>query len=146
LVAVVFSGKRSCGAFRMDLPASANTRDHRAVGMWLATNLGRLPGPAGARVDGVAIVVYTDETFAERHGTPQLELWRALEPKLRRAAIAIKEAACVAADGWASYLHPRRPREGHPLAEITESSTALEAAYHAGATPDISGWSELPPT
>jgi hypothetical protein len=146
IVAVAFSGKRSCGAFRMDLPPNARTRDLRAVGTWLATNLGRLPGRAGFPVDGVAIVVYTDGTFAERHGIPHLELWRAIEQKLRRAGVAIKEAACVAADGWASYLDPGRPRGGHPLTEITESSTALEAAYHSDIIPDVSAWSQLPPT
>jgi hypothetical protein len=146
IVAVLFRGKRSCGAIRMDMPPSGRTSSYRAVGSWLATNLGRLPGRAGARVDGVAIVVYTDETFAERQGTPHLELWRAIEPKLRRAGVTIKEAACVAADAWASYLDPGRPRAGRPLAEITESSAALEAAFHSGVLPDVSGWSELPPT
>src|SRR5690606_28945033 len=89
---------------------------------------------------------YTDETFAARQGTPHLELWRAIEPKLRHAGVTIKEAACVAADGWASYLDPGRPRGGRPLAESTESSAALEAAFNSGAIPDVSGWSQLPPT
>ena len=146
IVAVLFRGKRSCGAIRMDLPPSDRTSSFRAVGSWLATNLGRLPGRAGARVDGVAIVIYTDETFAARQGTPHLELWRAIQPKLRRAGITVKEAACVAADGWASYLDPGRPRAGRPLTEITESSAALEAAFHSDAIPDVSGWSQLPPT
>jgi hypothetical protein len=146
IVAVPFVGKRSHGAFRMDLPQGSRTSDLRAVGTWLARNLGRLPGRAGAPVDGVAIVIYTDEAFATRQGTPHLELWRAIQPALRRAGITIKEAACVALDGWASYLDPRRPRRGHALTEITESRAALEAAFHSGAIPDVTGWSELPPT
>jgi hypothetical protein len=144
VVVIPFVGKRSSGAFRMDLPTSTRTSDLRAIGAWIVTTLGELPSASGAPVDGVAVVIYTDASFAERHGTPHLELWRAIESKLRRSGLALKEAGCVASDGWASYLDPRRPWQGHPLSEITESRAALEAAFHVDRIPDVSGWGALP--
>lgn len=144
IVVIPFVGKRTHGAFRMDLPVSSSTRDFRTIGTWIADTLGGLLRVTGAPIDGVAVVVYTDASFAERRGIPHLELWRAIEPKLRRAGLVIKDAACVASDGWASYVDPRRPQGGHPLSEITESRAALEAAFHSDRIPDVSDWRTLP--
>jgi hypothetical protein len=139
IVVIPFVGKRSHGAMRMDLPQKDDAASRRAIATSIPRLLGQLPD-----VDGAAVVVYTDETFADRHGTPRLELWREIEKKLRRSGLALKEACCVAPDGWASYLDPHRPPEGLPLAEITESRTALEAAFHSDRIRDISAWNELP--
>ncbi len=145
VVVLPFVGKRSRGAFRMDLPRSTRRSDLGAIGSWIVTTLGKLPEVTGVDVDGVAIVVYTDASFAEQNGIPHLEVWRAIASKLRRSGFALKEAGCIASDGWASYLDTQRPREGRPLSEITESRGALEAAFQVGIVPDASGWGELPP-
>lgn len=139
VVVIPFSGKRSRGAMRMDLPSAATTTAFRALAQTIIGMLRRLPD-----CTGLALVVYTDDTFASRHGTPHLELWRALAPKLRRTGLQLKEAACVASDGWASYLDPARPVGGRPLSEITESRMALEAAFVSDDIRDIASWNELP--
>lgn len=139
VVVIPFTGKRSRGAMRVDLPSASTTSAFRALAQTIIGMLRRLPD-----CTGLALVVYTDDTFAARHGTPHLELWRALAPKLRRTGLELKEAACVASDGWASYLDPARPVGGHPLSEITESRMALEAAFVADDIRDIASWNELP--
>jgi len=139
LVVIPFSGKRGAGGFRFDLPDDHRTATLTAVAKAIPEFVRRLPGS-----DGVAVIVYTDGTFAERRGTPHLNLWRAIHPRLRRSGLSIKEAAVVAADGWASYLDPGRPLEGHPLSAIAESHMALEAAYHVDRIADLDAWGALP--
>ena len=139
VVVVPFAGKQGRGAFRFDLPIDDRTATTAALAKSIPEFVRRMPG-----TDGVAVIVYTDGTFAERRGTPHLELWRAIRPRLRKAGFAVKEAAVVAADGWASYLDPGRPLGGRPLDEITGSRMALEAAYHVDRIADLDAWSSLP--
>jgi len=139
IVVIPFVGKHSHGAMRMDLPKEDDNASHRAIAAAIPGLLRQIPG-----VDGTAVVIYTDETFADRHGTPWGELWREIEKRLRRTGLALKEACCVAPDGWASYLDPRRPPQGRPLAEITESRMALEVAFRSDRIPEIGIWNELP--
>ncbi len=139
VVVVPFTGKRGRGAFRFDLPVDGCTATTTTLAKSIPEFVRRMPGS-----DGVAVIIYTDSTFAERRGTPHLELWRAIRPRLRKAGLAVKEAAVVAADGWASYLDPGRPVGGRPLDEITGSRIALEAAYHVDRIPDLEAWSSLP--
>ena len=139
IVVIPFAGSRTHGAMRMDLPPRETASVARAIGDAIPRLVAQLPG-----VDGLALVIYTDATFAERHGTPHLELWRGMQRRILRSGLVLREACCVAADGWVSYLEPRRPVDGHPLSEITGTRMALEAAFHAGALPDITAWSTLP--
>jgi len=139
VVVIPFVGKRSRGAMRMDLPPSSTAAGIRAVAQTITGMLRRMPD-----CTGLAVIIYTDETFASRGGIPHLDLWRALAPKLRRTGMQLKEAACVAPDGWASYLDPARPVGGRPLSEITESRMALEAVFVSDELRDIASWNELP--
>ena len=140
VVVALFVGTRSYGALRIDLPARQRDSDFRALGDAIVDLASQMPD-----IDGVAPVVYTDDTFASAHGIPHLELWLGIEKRIRRSGLRIVDACCVAADGWASYLDRDRPQEGRPLALIRESSMALEAAFHAGPIPDLTELSVLPP-
>ncbi len=139
IVVIPFTGKRSRGAMRMDLPRASTTSSFRAIAQTIIDLLQQMPD-----CDELAYVVYTDDSFASRRGIPHLDLWRALAPRLRRTGMQLKEAACVASDGWASYLDPGRPVGGHPLSEIIESRMALEAAFVSDEIHDIASWNELP--
>jgi len=139
IVVIPFAGSRTHGAMRMDLPPRATASVARAIGDAIPRLVAQLPG-----ADGLAVVIYTDATFADHHGTPHLELWRGMQRRIVRSGLVLREACCVAADGWVSYLEPRRPVDGHPLSEITDTRMALEAAFHAGELPDITAWSTLP--
>ena len=139
IIVIPFVGKRSRPALRLDLPRDEKPATARAIGDGLVRLATELSG-----ADGIAVVIYTDQTFAAQHGTPHLLLWRGIRSRIHRADLALKEACCVAADGWVSYLEARRPSAGHPLTLITESSMALEANYLADGIPDVSSWKTLP--
>jgi hypothetical protein len=140
IVVIPFVGKRSRSALRIDLPEKETTSVARDVGGTLVRSAKQLAG-----ADGIAVVIYTDASFAKQHGTPHLQLWRGMKQRIERSGLDLKAACCVASDGWASYLDSPRPVGGHPLAEITESRTALEAKFLADELPDVTGWAELPP-
>jgi hypothetical protein len=114
LVLVPFSGTRTSGAMRMDLPAG-NTDP--AVLPELAESLvgmfARVPA------DRVAVVVYTDDAFRDGHGRiARTALVEALLRCARAEAYEIVDALCVASDGWGSYVEPDAPYAPRPLAQI----------------------------
>lgn len=111
LVLVVFHGSRTMGALRLDLPGPDAHQD--LAGHAIGT-VCRLDG-----ADGVVPVVYADEPFAEA-----LDRARTLLDDLlttgRRAGLTVKDALCVAADGYGSLLDPELPRAGRPLSDLPE--------------------------
>ncbi|MCC6856639.1 MAG: DUF4192 family protein [Microbacteriaceae bacterium] len=131
IVLAAFSGKQSYAAFRVDLPQRKRTADYRAVATWIIGTLSNMRG-----VDGVAMVIYTDETFAANHGVPWLELSRTLGEKMHQQGFHIPGFLCVAADGWANFYDRDYPREGHPLADIPIDHTVTSLA-ELGALPDV---------
>lgn len=120
LVVALFRGTRTEAAFRIDLPARRRTADYRALAEFVIDTAHRIPG-----VDGVAPVVYTDETFAERHGVPWAELAQDLERRIERAGLRLVQLLCVAGDGWGSYGDPR-PVERRESVEIDLSPLASD--------------------
>jgi hypothetical protein len=118
VVCVAFRGSRTGEAFRLDLPP-ARRSNQRAV---TSTVIGMLSRMAG--VTGAAVVVYTDESFDEEHGIPQLDIGRMLTGRVHGSGFHLHEALCVASDGWAGYFERDYPREGHPLSDIDESDFA----------------------
>ncbi|MFT4123909.1 MAG: DUF4192 family protein [Microbacteriaceae bacterium] len=139
MVVVPFVGTRSNAAARFDLP-----RERRADQQRLASvALGLLSRMAG--VDGAAIVVYTDETFAEARGIPQLSLARIVRERLQRGGFGIVDIVCIAGDGWGSYLDRTLPREGRPLAELEPGDSLIGLHVRAGdPVPDASAVGALP--
>ena len=140
VVLVAFEGKLTCGAFRVDLPDRDRTADHRACISGVLAIVTRL-----RRATGVIPVIYTERSFEGSQGIPHLEFGRALMKRLHDSGFSVRDAFCVAADGWASYLDPDYPREGHPLAEI-ETSPAGPSARAAFGRPigDVSEIGTLP--
>jgi len=116
LICVFFSGKRTQGALRVDLPRRRRLADYKTITSNIAASLNRLP-----HVDGVAIAIYTNASFEAEKGIPFFDFHRHVTSKLADAGFAIKASLCVAADGWGSYFDRDCPQTGRPLAEVTPS-------------------------
>ncbi|TAM67608.1 MAG: DUF4192 family protein [Microbacteriaceae bacterium] len=118
LVLIAFNGKRTCGAYRVDLPDPASDSSYRRMATTLIGMLCKV-----READGVILVIYTDDRFDECGGIPRETFAMIVLGRARTAGFAVKDALCVAADGWGSYFddtdaaaQPRR------LAMIDESS------------------------
>ena len=144
LVFVAFRGNRTCGAMRFDLPApdpaasdaaapaSATTRSSRVDERIATTLVGMLSKLSG--VDAVVPVVYTGATFAAGPGIPRSAFIGSVVARLRFSGFTVRDALCVAADGWGSYLDPDCPARGRPLADV-ESSRILDGVPPADLGP-----------
>lgn len=134
LVLIPFSGVRSLGAMRVDLPTEPDTRDAAA-----ATFIGmvcRIPS-----ADAFAAVVYSDDPFAD--GTmPEDALVQGILRSADACGLRVTDALCVAVDAWGSYLDRARPAGGRPL----QSLAAVPADAAAVPAPSGDQWSgaELP--
>ena len=131
IVFIAFRGRRTCGAMRFDLPEhvappvararSAGADDterkfHRRVATTLVGTLSKLPG-----VDAMVPVVYTGEAFADAGRAPLAAFVRQVTERLEFSGFLVRDALCVAADGWGSYLDPDCPPGGRPLDAIARS-------------------------
>jgi hypothetical protein len=140
VVCVPFIGRRTAEPImRVDLPERRRESDFRNLAGYLIGVLSRLRA-----VDRVAIVVYTDLAFEAERGIPHLDLGRALEKAIRRAGFDIVESACIAIDGWGSYLERTHQREGRPLAEIAGSPVGARADVAAGARRSVAAHAAIP--
>ncbi|MET0956007.1 MAG: DUF4192 family protein [Cryobacterium sp.] len=131
LVLVAFRGNRTCGALRFNLPRDgAGASELRRIAGTLLGTLCKIPG-----VDALVPVVYTDQEIGDgQDGTtadlPQGAFLRAIQARAGESGFLVRDALCVAADGWASYLDLGlgRLRPGravrHPLSDIAASSVA----------------------
>ncbi|MET3769992.1 hypothetical protein ABIB15_002696 [Marisediminicola sp. UYEF4] len=117
IIIVAFRGNRTCAAMRFNVPDAD-------AGAGYSTVAGRLIGilckVRGA--DAVVPVVYTDDRFADCRGIPHAGFVRAVVDRARTAGFLVRDALCVAEDGWGSYLDQDCPRDGRPLAAIESSS------------------------
>lgn len=117
IVFVAFRGNRTCGAIRFDLPhsdASARQAANTMIGVLCKLS----------RVDAVVPIAYTDDRFAGQAGIPHADFLRAVVQRAERSGFLVRDALCVAADGWGSYLDGDCPAEGRPLGEIAASGIA----------------------
>lgn len=129
LVLVAFRGNRTCGALRFNLPAGqAGSPEFRRIAGTLLGTLCKIPG-----VDALVPVVYTDQSIGADAVTaadlPQGAFLAAIRHRAAQAGFLVRDALCVAHDGWASYLEADEPvlgrRNGslrHPLNDIARSS------------------------
>ncbi|QBE48209.1 DUF4192 family protein [Leucobacter triazinivorans] len=140
---VFFSGSRAGRAMRIDLPASDDPGD--SVGLIeLICDAVRDLGATEGTPSAPAIVVSSEQTFAETGGPPWRGLAERLERRLRGVGLAPRELCCIAPDGWVSYLDPAPPRRGRPLGEIAESPIALEARLRGDTQPALSDLGAIP--
>ena len=132
LVLVAFRGNRTCGALRFNLPSpDAGPQELRRIAGALLGTLCKIPG-----VDALVPVTYTDQSIGDDPATdvadlPQGAFLRAILTRAGQAGFLVRDALCVAADGWASYLdaappggRPGRQSLRHPLSEIADSSVS----------------------
>ena len=91
LVLVAFAGKRSGSAMRFDLPATADPERLDALAGHLVGMLCRVEG-----VDGFVPVVYTDAGYEDA----AVEVVAFLAVHAKSAGLQVKDALCVASDGW----------------------------------------------
>jgi len=94
LVVIPFSGKRTAGGLRVDLPARSS--DLRPLTTYVASILGRLRA-----VDGVVVIVYWSSASDL---LPHRDLIEVVLRRLSRDGLAIKDAFCVAGQDWAPYI------------------------------------------
>lgn len=139
VVLVLFEGTRARQAVRFALPPAHIPHEDSGVRASVLALLGRLPA-----VTGVALVVYTDETFASQHGTPRALFATWLTRQIERSGFTIVDACVVAADGWASYREHPRTVTGRPLAELV-THPGLGADSLEQPVTDISELGTLPP-
>jgi hypothetical protein len=136
LVLIPFSGSRSIGAMRFDLPGEAEAEE---IDRLAATFLGmvcRLP-----EADAVAAVTYTDERF-DAGGMPHRDLIGALEIRADACGVRMTDALCVAADAWGSHFDPHCPEGGRTLDELADEPRGAEhLSVSAG---DQAAGAELP--
>ena len=140
VVFVAFRGNRTCGAMRFDLPAENEYRAHAPIATTLVGTLSKIPG-----VDAVVPVVYTDESFAATPGVPPARFVRTVVARFEFSGFVVRDALCVAADGWGSYFDDKCPPGGRPLAKITASSVGdaipVDERHPLG---DLDEWARLP--
>jgi hypothetical protein len=146
IVFVAFHGRRTCGAMRFDLPDvvdggadDAGSTFYKRVATTLVGMLSKLPG-----VESVVPVVYTADPFGE-NGPPRASFVRAVIARFEFSGFDVRDALCVAADGWGSYLDEKCPPRGRPLDDIAGSPVFDGLAEHErrplGA---IDQWAALP--
>lgn len=137
VVCITFRGRRTAEAFRLDLPPERRANQRATVAAAIGM-LSRIPG-----IDGVTFVIYTDETFAEKHGIPQYEFGNLLAERVHGSGFHLPDALCVAADGWAGYFDKAYPREGRPLSAIDDSELSHRTS-HVEVLDDVADFALLP--
>ncbi|HSP53517.1 MAG TPA: DUF4192 domain-containing protein [Cryobacterium sp.] len=117
LVLVAFRGNRTCGAMRFNLPEpTAPEKVLKRIATTLVGTLCKIPD-----VDALVPVVYSDEPIAAVAGLPQERFVEVLCARARLSGFLLRDALCVAPDGWGSYFDPDCPAAGHPLSAIAAS-------------------------
>jgi hypothetical protein len=128
VVIVAFRGNRTCGALRFNLPpGAAGDQELRRIAGTLLGILCRISG-----VDALVPVVYTGERIGESvvaaEDLPQGAFIAAIRHRAGQSGFLLRDALCVAADGWASYLEADAPAGSgagrvlrRPLSAIAES-------------------------
>lgn len=120
IVCVAFSGTRSAGVLRHDLPR--RPRDRAAVVSAIIGTLCRMTG-----VDAVVAIAYSDRRYTERGGPPERALLSLIARRAEEAGFVVRDVLCRARDAWGSLLDPATPPTGHPLDVIDESALAAAA-------------------
>lgn len=129
LVFLTMSDKRVGATLRLDLPsATTDPLDYAAtVRDYLE---------ADVSADGVLMVLYTDQDWAEPDAPPHAELVHCLDLVLDAAGLTLIDGWLVSAGYWRDYFCDDRaccPLPGHPLERITDSILNTELVYQGSA-------------
>ena len=109
VVVIPFSGARTLGSIRFDIPPESD------VDATSATMIGMVCRLDSA--DALAAVIYTESRCAGA-GLPRRELAQGILKRADASGLRVVDALCVAADGWGSYLDEQCPRDGRTLAAL----------------------------
>ena len=140
IVLVAFRGKRTRGCLRFNLPGSASATVVRRIVSTMIGVFCKLQD-----VDSIVPVVYTDDRFADTIGAPHEAFMRAVIQRAERSGFTVRDALCVAADGWGSYLDEHTPAGGNPLSDIAESALPAEIPEEHRISPGaVAEGAELP--
>lgn len=126
LALVLFRGNRTAGVMRYDLPEPDAVEAMASTTIGLACKVDR--------IDGIAIVVYTDAPFRAEPSGPDAgpiawhELVAALEKRAHLCGLRVVEALCVADDAWGSY----EEGEARPITEVHEREVGLPLPVPSG--------------
>ncbi|KZE94201.1 hypothetical protein AVP42_01197 [Agromyces sp. NDB4Y10] len=137
VLCVAFSGNRTGGVLRHDLPADPESAD--ALVSTMVGTMCRL-----AEADAVVPIVYTDREFAEDGGMPHRDLLEAIVRRAEEAGFLVRDALCVAADAWGSLLDDDLPSGGRELSLVAESALAARAEEHGPVADSPSTLARLP--
>jgi hypothetical protein len=144
IVLVAFSGNRTRGALRFDLPKTDAALACKRIATTMIGMLCKLP-----EVDALVPVVFTDDRFADP--VPYRPFIEVLLRRAKLAGFLVRDALCVASDGWGDYLDDDTPPTGHPLDEISASdigeripSDAREALGALGSLGDVTDGAVIP--
>lgn len=118
VVAVPFTGRRTMGLMRLDLPGAGRAGE-RAFAATLVGLLCRIEGATAA-----AIVIYADEATRD---APRRPLVRAIEQRMDAAGLPVHDALWVGARRWGRYGDPS---VGGARAEV------MTGAYEGGLADD----------
>jgi len=143
IAVIPFAGTRTFGLMRIDLPpADVGDDVHDRVASLALGAMSRIDW-----CDGVMFVVYADGTFPAAF-TGHEHLVARLDERFEEAGFVVKDAFCVAADGWASWYEAEPPFDGHDLDEIARSDLGAAAARASAQTEPVPHDQEgaLPPT
>lgn len=113
LVLVPFQDTRTSGVMRFDLPGPAAAGEIDRIAATVVGLVCRV-----ADVDGLMVVVYTDDPIDGGDDLAQGALVDAVLDRADACGLRVTDALCVAADGWGSYLDPDVPPGGYPLTEL----------------------------
>ena len=109
LVMMMFDGRRTCGAIRIDIPTVDSTAILKRFANVALGTVTRVPG-----VIALVPVIFTDESFGDDSFIPHTELMEILQRR-----IATWDSKCA-------KLSARRPTAGHP----TSTRAARAVAGH----------------
>ncbi|KIP53820.1 DUF4192 family protein [Leucobacter komagatae] len=114
---VLFDGKRTLGAARIDLPPLEQLeRPGDEIEHWL-----RQVAEIALKSDAVAVVVNTDAQLSKQPvSSPHGTLTGVLADVLHAAGASVRDALAVGSDGWASFVGTNFPQL-HSLDEIQQS-------------------------
>ena len=120
VVFVLFDGKRTCGALRLDLPTDTSPVTFKRFANFALGTVAKVRGVAA-----IAPMIFTEATFGDDSRIPHTELMDVLRRRIRHMGFEVRDALCLAGDGWASYLAPSIPKGGQALEELHEAMAAF---------------------
>lgn len=127
-VCIPFHGNRTIGVLRFDLPYPADIATSENFAAAVVGTVCRLDA-----ADSMVVVVYTDSRFADARAMPDRAVLETCVASAEHAGYLVRDALCVAADGWGSCFDTELPELGHPLALIESSEITRHPAVRAEA-------------